>query len=95
METDKNNLNEEYFRASARMEEIKAFYSNVAAYVLVIPFLIFINYMTYWEYKWFWYPMAGWGLGVIIHGLVTFGFGSDWEKRKIKQIMDEEKNKQL
>jgi len=77
------------------MEELKAFYSNVAAYLLVNPFLIFINYMTYWDHKWFWYPMVGWGVGIIIHGFVTFGFGSDWEKRKIEQIMKEEKNKQL
>ena len=40
-------------------------------------------------------PMVGWGIGVIIHGLVTFGFDSEWEKRKIEQIMEEEKNKQL
>lgn len=93
MEQDQRNTNEEYSRAKARVEELKAFYSNIAAYCLVIPFLIFINYMTYWDYKWFWYPMAGWGLGVIIHGMVTFGFGSDWEKRKIEQIMTEEKNK--
>jgi len=95
MEIEQNKLNEEYVRASARMEELKAFYSNIAAYLLVNPFLIFINYMTYWDYKWFWYPMAGWGVGVIIHGFVTFGFGSEWEKRKIEQIMEEEKNKQL
>jgi two-component system LytT family sensor kinase len=95
MEIEQNKLNEEYIRASSRMEELKAFYSHVAAYFLVNPFLIFINYMTYWDHKWFWYPMVGWGVGVIIHGLVTFGFGSDWEKRKIEQIMEEEKKKQL
>jgi len=91
MEENNNKLNEEYLRASARMDELKGFYTNALSYLLVIPFLIFINYMTYWEYKWFWFPMAGWGLGVAIHALVTFGFGSDWEKRKIKEIMENEK----
>lgn len=95
MEIEQDKFNEEYIRASARMEELKAFYSHVAAYFLVNPFLIFVNYMTYWDYKWFWYPMAGWGVAVIIHGLITFGFGSEWEKRKIEQIIKEEKNKQL
>lgn len=91
MQEDKNQLNEEYLRARARLDELKAFYSNIAAYVLVTPFLIFINYMTYWDYKWFWFPIVGWGLGVAIHALVTFGFGSDWEKRKIKEIMENDK----
>ncbi len=92
MERESNNLNEEYLRANSRMQELKAFYSNIAAYVLVIPFLIFINYMTYWDYQWFWYPLFGWGLGVAIHAVVTFGLGSEWERRKIKEIMDKEKN---
>ncbi|MCP4883062.1 MAG: 2TM domain-containing protein [Flavobacteriales bacterium] len=92
MEKDSNNLNQEYIRASARMQELKAFYSNIAAYMLVIPFLIFINYMTYWDYQWFWFPMFGWGLGVTIHAIVTFAMGSDWERRKIEEIMDKEKN---
>ena len=43
MEKEQNTFNEEYNRASARMEELKAFYSHVAAYVLINPFLIFIN----------------------------------------------------
>jgi len=91
MDKEQQNFNEEYRRASKRLEELKAFYSNVIAYVLVIPFLIFVNYMTYWDYKWFWFPMFGWGLGVVIHGLATYGFGSNWEKRKIKEIMDKDK----
>lgn len=93
MDKEQQKQNEEYIRASERLDELKGFYSNVVAYILVNPFLIFINYMTYWDYKWFWYPMAGWGLGIIIHGMVTYGFGSDWEKRKIEQLIEEEKHK--
>lgn len=92
MKEESKKLNEEYLKASARMEEIKGFYTNIIAYVLVIPFLIFINYMTYWDYKWFWYPMIAWGVGVGIHALVTFGFGTGWEERKIKEIMEKDKN---
>ena len=91
MDKEQQQYNEEYMKASKRREELKAFYSNLVAYVLVIPFLIFINYMTYWGYQWFWFPMIGWGLGVAIHALVTFGFGSDWERRKIEEIMEKDK----
>ncbi|UCE93141.1 MAG: 2TM domain-containing protein [Flavobacteriaceae bacterium] len=93
MEVDKNKLNEEYLRASARLDELKGFYSNIVAYVLVIPFLIFVNYMTYWDFKWFWFPMIGWGIGVAIHAVVTFVIGKDWERRKIKELMDNDKFK--
>lgn len=95
MEREQQKLNENYLRAVARMQELKAFYSNVVAYAVVNPFLIFINYMTYWDYKWFWYPMVGWGIGVGIHALVTFGMGSNWEERKIKELMENDKFNQL
>ena len=91
MEENKHKLNENYLRAKARLDNLKGFYTHVLAYVLIIPFLIFINYMTYWDYKWFWFPMFGWGVGLVIHALVVFGFGADWEQRKIKEIMDNEK----
>lgn len=88
------NQQEAYKRAKKRLDELKGFYGHLLSYVLVIPFLIFINYMTYWEYKWFWWPMLGWGLGLAGHALGVFGknkiFGKDWEERKIKEYMDKE-----
>lgn len=93
MDNEQKNYNEEYMKAAKRLEDLKGFYSNLVAYILVIPFLIFINYMTYWGYQWFWFPMVGWGLGVAIHALVTFGFGTDWERRKIEEIMEKDKFK--
>uniref|UniRef100_UPI004049D92D histidine kinase n=1 Tax=Flavobacterium sp. TaxID=239 RepID=UPI004049D92D len=80
-----------YLRAQRKVKLIKEFYSNLISYCLVIPFLIFINFKTYWGFQWFWFPMLGWGLGVTIHGFSAFGYGSSWEERKIKQLMEEEK----
>ena len=79
-----------YIKAEKRVKEIKGFYSNVTAYCIIIPFLIFINYMTYWEYQWFWFSAIGWGIGVLIHAFVTFGVPKDWEDRKIKELMEDE-----
>jgi len=91
LEEDKKWQND-YSRASKKVEKIKIFYTHLTAYFTVVPFLIFVNYMTFWGFHWFWFPMFGWGIGLLIHGSVTFGTGSDWEKRKIKELMDNDKN---
>lgn len=79
-----------YYKAKKRVEEIKGFYGNLISYCIAIPFLIFINYRSYWEFQWFWFPMLGWGMGVIFHAFGVFGYGKSWEDRKIKQIMERE-----
>lgn len=88
---------QKYARARQRIEKIKGFYQHLFAYCLFIPFIIFINYKTYWDYKWFFYPIIGWGIGVAIHGFIIFVhkgmLGSNWEERKIEEIMRKEENK--
>ena len=79
-----------YFKAKQRVKEMKEFYGNLLSYCLVIPFLIFINYRTYWEFQWFWFPLFGWGLGVAIHGFSVFGYGATWEERKIRELMEKD-----
>jgi hypothetical protein len=61
-------------------------------YLLVNPFLIYVNYVTYWDFKWFWFALLGWGIGLAAHGLTVFGFGSTWEKHKIRKLMEEDEN---
>lgn len=84
------NEQDAYYRAQKHVEEIKGFYSNIISYVIVIPFLIFINYRTSWEFQWFWFPMLGWGMGIIFHAFGVFGYGKSWEDRKIKEILEKE-----
>lgn len=95
METYKSNENNAYFKAKARVKEIKEFYGNLLSYCVMIPFFIFINYETYWEFQWFWFPLFGWGFGLAIHALTVFGYGANWEERKIEEIMrkNKEQNK--
>src|SRR5210317_1953081 len=80
-----------YQRAKKRVEDIKGFYGNLLSYCLVIPFLIFINRMTSPHFNWFWFPMIGWGIGILFHGWSVYGqnmfFGRDWEERKINEMM--------
>ncbi|AZI70443.1 2TM domain-containing protein [Cloacibacterium normanense] len=79
-----------YEKAAKRVEELKGFYGNLISYCIFIPFLIFINFQTSPKYHWFWWPLLGWGIGVISHGIKTFGIGTDWEERQIKKYMQKE-----
>ncbi len=89
---------EQYQVARKKVEEIKGFYGNLISYVLVNLFLIFINLKYSPEHIWFFWPMLGWGIGVLFHGIKVFNWfpflGKDWEDKKLKQFMEEEKNNQ-
>ena len=91
MQTQEENS---YFKAKQRVREMKEFYGNLLSFCVVIPFLIFINYRTYWEFQWFWFPLLGWGLGLTIQGFSTFGYGAVWEEKKIQEIMEKEQQQQ-
>ena len=90
---ENSNYDEEnaYNKAKRRVEELKGFYGNFTTYCIVIPSLALINYYTYWDHKWFFYPMLGWGLGVLFHGISVFGYGKSWEERKIQEMINKEK----
>lgn len=95
MEFDKNEI--KYIKAKERVEELRKFYGNLTSYILVISALAAINYWTNeWRYMWFLWAAFGWGIGMFFHAMNTFRwnpfFGKDWEERKIKEIMEKEKN---
>ena len=82
--------NSAYQRAAQRVEELKGFYSNLISYCLVIPVLVFVNLYTSPDYKWFIWPMLGWGFGVSMHALKVFGVGQNWEETQIQKILDKQ-----
>jgi len=85
---------ERYERAKRRMEEIRGFYGHLVAYLVVNAVLLVLNLMTSPGYLWVRWPLFGWGIGIVLHGASVFGagrlFGPEWERRKIKEIMDRE-----
>ena len=85
--------NSSYVRAVERVEKLKEFYQNVISYCIVIPFLVFINLNFSPQFHWFWFPMFGWGIGVLFHGLDVYNYnpilGRNWESKKIKELMEE------
>lgn len=87
-----------YEKAKKKANNIRAFYYQLTAYCVIIPVLIFINLTFVPEFHWFWFSMIGWGTGVIMHGMEAFDLnpflGKNWEERKLKQFVEEEKRKQ-
>lgn len=90
MTTNTSNEQMAYEKAAKRVEELKGFYGNLISYCIFIPFLIFINLKTSPNYQWFYWPMLGWGIGVISHAIKTFGISNDWEERQIRKYMQKE-----
>jgi hypothetical protein len=90
MKNTQMNVNSAYFRAKKRVEELKGFYGNITAYCCVIPILIFINLTYSPDFHWFWFSAAGWGFGVLMHAFQVFGYGSSWEERKLKEILEKD-----
>ena len=76
-----------YYKARKRVKKVKEFYSHLFTYVVISIFLVALNVFTMWgdSHFFFWaaFPILGWGLGVIFHGFDVFGFGKNWEEKRI------------
>jgi hypothetical protein len=96
LKMEENILQEKrYQKAQKRVKDIKGFYTHLTIYCLIIPTLIFINLKFEPHFHWFWFSLLGWGVGLFSHwfrvfGFKVFGFGQNWEEKKIKQIMEEQ-----
>ncbi|WP_417940098.1 2TM domain-containing protein [Flavobacterium sp. RS13.1] len=90
--TEYNDEAKAYYRAKKRVEELKGFYGNLISYCCVIPCLVFINLQFSPGFQWFWFSALGWGFGVAMHAFKVFGYSSDWEERKIREILEKENN---
>lgn len=91
---------EQYARAKKRVKKMKGFYSHVLVFVVINIMIVIINIQdlepgeSYFQYKNF-FTLFFWGIGLAIHGLSVFLpdiiLGENWEERKIKEYMDNEK----
>jgi len=71
------------------VRDLKGFYSHALTYVLVLSGLFILNWLTSPGYYWVMWPLLGWGVGLIAHGISVFEvfnlFGPDWEKRQVEK----------
>mgnify|MGYP000554310573 CR=1 FL=1 len=83
------NSRQEEANAMEYVRDIKGFYSHLIKYIVVISLLFIINVSTNSDYLWAVWPMLGWGVGVISHGLNVFEvfnfFGPKWEKERVER----------
>mgnify|MGYP000051487417 CR=1 FL=1 len=92
-----NNKEERYLKAQKRVKDIKGFYIHVVVTVFIISIIITANLTFSPEFHWFWFATIGLLAGVIIHWLVVFGvkllgFNKEWEDKKIKEFMHQDKS---
>ena len=87
---------ERYRRAKRRVRVLKGFYIHLATYIGVIALLLLIDFLTGGGW-WFYWPLLGWGIGIIAHAFTVFGIkgflGSEWEEKKTRDLMNSYSNK--
>ncbi len=87
-----------YQKARQRVEEIKGFYMHLIMYIAVNAGLFLINRHSSPGHWWFYYPLFGWGIGLIAHAVSVFGIpgilGEEWEERKIEKLVKKMEERQ-
>ncbi|MGB1042571.1 MAG: 2TM domain-containing protein [Tenacibaculum sp.] len=106
MELDENLEQQKYIRAKKRVEVLKGFYIHLVVYIVVNTLVstskivrninngetfseafFDINTLALWFL---------WGVPMVLHTFKAIGFnlffGSEWEKRKINQYLNESNN---
>ncbi|MGU5723208.1 2TM domain-containing protein [Aeromonas sanarellii] len=83
------NLARDEREAMKFVEGLKGFYGHLISYVLVMTGLFVINYLSNPDHIWAWWPMLGWGLGLMSHAINLFQpfrlFGPEWERRQVEK----------
>ena len=82
-------------QARDRVATKLSFFVHLAMYVAVNVVLVAVNLMTVPERLWFYWPLLGWGIGVIAHGagvLLYFKRNSlvgRMEERELRKLQGE------
>jgi 2TM domain len=81
-----------YERAKKRVETRIGFYIHLFVYLAVNTLLIIVNLTASPGYYWFKWPLLGWGIGLLLHGIGVFAssIGSSVKERMIQKEMKKE-----
>ncbi|XLS28000.1 2TM domain-containing protein [Flavobacteriaceae bacterium M23B6Z8] len=97
METNKYS----YEKARERVKKIKGYYVHIAIFIVINSFILVNAYIrstyveeSFWQWSTF-TTLIIWGIGLGFHTYGVFGqqllFSKEWEERKLKQFMEEDK----
>ena len=67
------------YKEIAIEEERMGFISHLISYIMVNLALIIVNLMYEKDELWFFYPLIGWGIGIVMHYL----FGYRWADKEL------------
>ena len=77
--------------ALAHVRKVKAFYMQLAQYVVMITALAVLNFITSPQYLWFFWAAFGWGIGLAFQAARLFGrtpfLNGDWERREVEKYL--------
>ena len=75
------------------MKKKVGFYFHLSIYIAVNTLLFVINFSTATPYFWPKWPLMGWGIGLLFHGLSVFLFSS--KSNIIQQMIEKEMEKEV
>ncbi len=84
-------LSQEERDARCQVRRIRGFYQHALIFIAVNAGLAVFNLLSPTPKLWFHWPLLGWGVWLVLHGVVTFSrgrwFGREWEERKVRELM--------
>jgi hypothetical protein len=69
--------------AERRADAKLAFRTHLIVYLVVNAGLSVINYFTT-GYPWVLWVIVGWGIGIVAHGMATFGYATGQRERMVE-----------
>lgn len=92
MNPHENYSREEYKNAKRAVNEKLGFYTHLSVYLLVNLFFLILN-LKQGGFIWAIYPAAGWGIGLLFHGLSVFSFfnNQSWKQKQIYKEMEKQR----
>jgi hypothetical protein len=88
-------------RARTRARQLRQFYGSLTTYVLVCALLVVIDLVggstgdTFIGLDWAYWPILGWGIFVLMHGISVAFPRTGWEERKVQELYEKERQRDL
>lgn len=100
MKTNKSKYSERYKLAERRVKRLRGFYTHLIVYIIINAVIVYINIQnldpgeSYFQWHNF-FTFSIWGFFLLIHAasvfIPNFILGAQWENRKIKEFMENER----
>lgn len=81
----------EYYEKAKKLVKKKKDYKNsLRSFIITMPILIVINLMTSRDFLWFFFPMIGWGSGLVAsyYDIYVKPEKKSWEDHEIQKEME-------